>query len=606
MTFHVPEWTPLLHASKWAIHQTPTDGCHQLALDVDVSSTGGARMVMSVTGEGAEVAKCFVKGIGAATAMAPTRTFLQRLADASTTHFVNAIFNKENIDLDQYVAKFVSCVEAHLAPFRKSFGVETDDITLIYKGGNVLVAYLRQLIIVEDVKDVVKVPDMLANLNKLSDTDFSVHFATTQLWREHHDAVSRIVVCALHDFRDWLASRHAKNIRAIRFSTDDYASIVPATCHVVHATPTRRSDFVVLSSQDKDAPATQAIIYGNRHNSRRSVTNAVACDLIVAPLDSLVMRQTRGAPDTRRTRSNDNDPLHSMYVTFNNTIRFAKKDMQCEFDLLRLKYNVDVELQWEDRNIAPCTYHAPSELIDVSISTQKDFKTRHVIGKPIDSWTTTVPMKCGTQDVQVRVPTLEYLVNHDLHAILFVESDFPWEDQKYLKRMQRYLLGSVILAINADIAPTPNHLTLRTITGSDVKPSTMNTSLDALCEQMKLMRLRAHALSRTPTRAAQAERYVRAVAQVASIHRDMTGVRDRVMYSTDHDQIQAFDAMIDDAVRFLTMLRNHLALLAVVRATDIMHNVARAHSTRTRTSPENTTRTSTRWSRPTRGTTRPV
>ncbi len=126
--------------------------------------------------------------------------------------------------------------------------------------------------------------------------------------------------------------------------------------------------------------------------------------------------------------SDDNKNHGPFYTTANHTLAFADRDTDFKtmFDLYRIKMDVVVELQ-----DGTCV-HAPSEYYDVSIPLLGDDTIKDTFGH---DWTTFLD--------GVRVPSLQYMIQHDLFPILFVQSKYPWTAPKYEKRVIRMLAACV-------------------------------------------------------------------------------------------------------------------------------------------------------------------
>ena len=112
-----------------------------------------------------------------------------------------------------------------------------------------------------------------------------------------------------------------------------------------------------------------------------------------------------------------------------------------------------------------CTYHIPSELIDVSFGSLADTEFRENLqaGDAASSFEayTRVDRSLGG----IRVPTLRYLVEDDLRRMLFGDTgNRPWADQKYAKRYTRLLLGITVLSLDDEIVAQPVNQERRTRT----------------------------------------------------------------------------------------------------------------------------------------------
>jgi hypothetical protein len=142
-------------------------------------------------------------------------------------------------------------------------------------------------------------------------------------------------------------------------------------------------------------------------------------------------------------------------VAVNDALRFMNGPYRAEFDLVRLKLNVDVSGYVGGET--PVTLHAPAELIDVSFMLPNDRKSYLVYGKGIEEWTTSCKLvterrsggrgTAGEEEAtDVRMMSLESQVYHDILPLIFHEMRVPWEDGKYPKRTTKLMSCLALLA----------------------------------------------------------------------------------------------------------------------------------------------------------------
>ena len=351
------------------------------------------------------------------------RTLLQGLGDTTTTHFVEAMF-ADTSKLETYLYMFVDRVYHWVTPY---VNVNNLRAYLVYKGGNVLVDYFEPLVIKAVLGAIIPTDKALNALVQRSDADFQFFFENQEEWTQHHDAVKRLLIAAVYDFQNALHNEEMLKDYVVNdakiFNTVLSKSKVPSTDDVTVKIENRQDAFILLTTPSiHTQPSVLSVVSPNFAKEMDRL-----CNYVVLPVPSLITPSGKLAvPD-------------GTYVTFNDTLRFGEPPFRASFDLIRLKLNVDV-------TINGCKYHAPAEMIDISISNPEDSKLAHMPSV----WTSNYDLKVeGKPDITVKRPTLDYLVNFDLHSILFTETGgFPWNDSKYKKRMHRYVVGSVILCLN--------------------------------------------------------------------------------------------------------------------------------------------------------------
>lgn len=379
------------------------------------------------------------------------RSKTQLLGDLTTEELVKHAFpNGEKSSY--FVGNFVSFVQNELQEyFGGSHEFDQDKIILLYKGGNVFVDYLKRIMNFYGVDHDLDISGgFFRKILTRSDADFQVYFMNDEVFQRHHEAVKYRILAAMYKFREWLhENEDILDVDGLIDSlqghvTEKYKDIVfsPRTNNANNANSANnvsstdvavmkadRNDFFVLRSGGNLASR----VLGGRELQDRN--GEFLCDTLVLPKNPLIYSTTRGNIDA------DNSPI---YITFNDTTRFGNPGKRASFELMRMKLNVD--LHFERNDGISCVLHAPGELIDVSFSNPDDYKIQPSKGKDIDDFTTLITMTTEHDEfIDVHIPTLDYLIEHDLFVILAVETKFPWMDPKYKKRMYRLLLGCTLL-----------------------------------------------------------------------------------------------------------------------------------------------------------------
>jgi len=120
------------------------------------------------------------------------------------------------------------------------------------------------------------------------------------------------------------------------------------------------------------------------------------------------------------------------YISSNETLDFIQGSVRTKFNLVRTKVNFIVYLNKNDEEIK----HAiGGELIDVSIP-HKDTTDFNHIFMNIDKAIKKYDMVFKDKRLTFRAYSIENLIE-DLELILFINSEKPWDDNKYAKRINR-------------------------------------------------------------------------------------------------------------------------------------------------------------------------
>lgn len=350
------------------------------------------------------------------TATALERTTLQQLGDVSTKALVNLMFSTTD-KFQAYMIKFLRCVSNRVDPYIWEHNLH-NSAHLVFKGGNVLYDYFYQLL----GPQTVGMPDVLSQMLQRSDADFQFNI-NASIHKVHSDPLRRLVAAAMYDFLVVLQTTSdlptdATFIDETQDTVRQYVTAYKGNTAVLQSALVNRSDFMVLSP--KNDLSEQVI--GN-------ISQSQLCDLLVLPMPTLL----EGFYPKLR-------PLGT-FVALNDTVNFTDiRKYTTSFDLIRIKLNIDVTLANN------CVYHAPAELIDVTFSNKDDTKMLSSKDTSINDWTQVRTFI--NSNVEVRIPTLKYLVHDDLGAILFKQSAFPWDAPKYEKRLARFIVGCFLLSMD--------------------------------------------------------------------------------------------------------------------------------------------------------------
>lgn len=378
---------------------------------------------------------------------AVNRSVLQRLADVSTSLVTTHGFKTET-SWDKYVSTFYTMVQNGIDAYFNQKKISPKAF-LLYKGGNVIVKYLEQALqFGSTAHQNVDMPREMRKLLSRSDADFEIVFDNIEAFEEHHVHIKIIVVQCLHEFRIWLSKNQnvfhlddmQKSVEENIFQYNDIIAKNNAKNNVKNNTNVnkskanlnidlqmhKRNDFFIL----KKGGYLGNIILNK--NFVQEIDDG--CDTMIVPN---ILKGNRISP---------------FYITWNDTLSFYRRNYKTSFELIRMKLNFQL------KGISNCSYNVPGELIDVSIKNPEDAHFQKNINKKKDSWTRII----NIDDKPVLIPNLDYLVNIDLKKVLLDDFDFPWMDEKYIKRLNRLILGCIILSSqNGQLGNTSNSFMYR-------------------------------------------------------------------------------------------------------------------------------------------------
>jgi hypothetical protein len=347
---------------------------------------------------------------------------LQRqMADLSTKIFVSYVYGATGSAYDiqaAYLSSFYDIAQKMLIEYCNAVGLTyNDDLVLIYKGGNLFKLYFEEYY----------ASQLFPESYRPSDIDFEVVVypqSNTQddpMFSKHVPNIEKVLVAALEQFRAFLMLNRKTLLddvdKKFEGRVQDYVAAVPSDAPL---------EFKNVVPSIRIVPRQDMFITTKAYNFFAPQINCTdPNNAILLPSDRL-LKSSRVQMDTS-----------PMYITLNNSIIFQKTagGTLAHFDLVRMKFHVAL-------SFAGICMNAPSEVIDVSISLWDDEKA--IKKRQSKKWTTFTTKGIDNQNVKIVIPTLADLVTEDLGYILFIEAK-PWEDMKYKKRLQRFLLGAVML-----------------------------------------------------------------------------------------------------------------------------------------------------------------
>jgi hypothetical protein len=140
-----------------------------------------------------------------------------------------------------------------------------------------------------------------------------------------------------------------------------------------------------------------------------------------------------------------NKKYPSMMVSSNQTLDFWKEANHTKFSLVRTKVILNGLFVRNNDKLNPILMKLDGELIDVSLSHKDDSNIQHYFDHLKDNLTE-YHIKTDSEDFKFKAPSQHYLIE-DLEGILFRNSIFPWDDNKYPKRIKRVLFMYFIILL---------------------------------------------------------------------------------------------------------------------------------------------------------------
>lgn len=362
-------------------------------------------------------ARCFQTNIE----VVGTETVKQRLDGIATKIFV-----RQNLLSESRFATFLMTLNAAATNMLKMLCISRGltygrDVVFAFKGGNVIFLVLRKLL--DQLPQSMR--DEWSEIMQIGDMDFEVFIedATDEMVKD----ATVLMLYVLYAFRVYM-QQHGWSIIVDQEALLAMQTIVPSITSIV------ANGRVVHSDDSITVPYT-----------RRE-----GCDLLFVPVRSVLMHQydKREKAAFLETPSPSDTPLN---ISMNKSLSFGivnKKGVSPEADiiLLRMKHGLRVVVDQK------CGKKASAEVIDITISTNRDRMHRIKRLDKSVNWFTLYDFVIDGRNIQIHAPSIDNFVL-DLHMFMFVLSEFPWYDPKQAKRMKRYVWFCTMLRLQQGASP---------------------------------------------------------------------------------------------------------------------------------------------------------
>lgn len=310
-----------------------------------------------------------------------------------------------------------------LAIYREARGLKKFDVFFIYKGGNILRIIANEFLLELPNSAISEISKFYAPFFKRSDADFSIYI--------NPDLPSYDDIYYETGLLSYLLQDRLRNI--------------------FHANLAQHFDFFRYSSSWQDMLLRSYLDRANKLQGFEGQFQALKVGQPNADVTVRFVDETEPwlKPVRKAVTSVIKQSSSTMTITHNTTLDFpgGSSDFRVRFTLVRTKVFFAL-LERDDS-----TAHIGGELIDVSIPHADDAAVRPFFAHLNDKITSySLSPDANGGRLQFLSYSLPYLT-YDLEKILFMVAAFPWEDQKYAKRLNRlFYMGFVDIFIKLEDA----------------------------------------------------------------------------------------------------------------------------------------------------------
>jgi hypothetical protein len=290
-----------------------------------------------------------------------------------------------------------------LRQYAKAKGLRDDQVVFVFKGGNILRIIAHQFFTELPRYASEEIEEFYSQFFKRADNDFGIYLdPEIPNYEDVYDELGTLSYHLQFEIRRIVRASPATYFDFSRYNAEFAEKVLNAWLPKFREI--YNDDFKSVTLRSVEADSTRMFLKDDFENNERQVATAYVYE------------------------SNS-----TMKITHNNALDFSSTTRRSKFNLTRTKIHFALHHQHGH------TTNVSGELIDVSISHRDDMNVAHFF-ENVDM--NVVPYTLKHPDTKLEITfrsfSLEYLTE-DLELILFKSAELPWEDSKYVKRLNRLM-----------------------------------------------------------------------------------------------------------------------------------------------------------------------
>lgn len=291
-----------------------------------------------------------------------------------------------------------------LKTYRQERNIKPSQLFFIFKGGNILRIIAHQFLAELPSYAKLEIEEFYAQFFKRSDNDFGIYLdPKVPKYEDIYDELSTLSYYLQVEIRTIILSDTTTYFDYSRYNDHFKRKVLNGWLSKFGAIEGKNYVDIYLSNGGHDST-------------------------------TMFTKMDFGQPERQVAKVNLGDYGTVMKVTHNNALEFAGNEgVVRKFNLTRTKLHFTLKEQ------DGSTQAVEGELIDVSIGHKDDTGIKHFFEHPegqIVTYTLTHP------DTDIKLSFDSYSIKYlteDLEGILFLSFEVPWEDAKYVKRLNRLM-----------------------------------------------------------------------------------------------------------------------------------------------------------------------
>jgi hypothetical protein len=314
-------------------------------------------------------------------------------------------------------------VEENLQKYAKEHGLNENDFIFLFKGGNVLKDIYKTVI--KEEKNKHKLEGLFSKYFGLSDNDFTIMInPEIDDYSIHFDNITGLCYKILNDIRE----KMSKNKKMFKYYHDDVnkKKLLNELLDNFNEGPILKSPILTVDGLEKPNK-----FYGQFTNI--DIKNLrITKDFRVINLG----RESINYIIPQNEYTKESKDTEEFYISVNETLSLDN----AKFNLVRMK--VGFTSDFVSSNGVKKTFNIGGELIDFSIVHKIAGAAAHFfsnLSENIKEYSLPYVENGENKVMKYKSYTLNYFIE-DLEYILFTFYKYPWQDGKYVKRLERLTL----------------------------------------------------------------------------------------------------------------------------------------------------------------------
>lgn len=345
----------------------------------------------------------------------------QREFKSISTDLVNNSFLSHKADVFRFLRLVIDTHTKAIELYSEAKDIKAGRIRFVYKGGNVLRIVANEFLIelpghASDLVNTFYMPYF-----KRSDADFSIYIdPKLKNFEEVHTDLTQLTWLLQQHIRERIVANPHRYFEYFRLNEESQSRLLSHYLDALNAAETLKDP----TNETFYGGIFEGVRFENSTAGLPPWGSSELPDTFIAFAD-----ETKESTVTFIPRP---DKENYMRIQYNTALEFGEAKEKAAFHLVRTK--IIFATRFQNEAGASSVYRFGGELIDVSLPKKADSGLSHFFDTPnaIDKY----ELKLNGSSLRFFGYSLAFLID-DLDLILFIRSEKPWDDKKYVKRLNR-------------------------------------------------------------------------------------------------------------------------------------------------------------------------